>query len=203
MFLVHLFVCLFVWGLFLCLLPALCSVFMHGLLCFYLFGLSKLLLQIQFPFIIHPAHSSLQPCSLLFSLTGEHEHCTPGYRAGWAGSSWSWEHGLCLGRWWPGPLPSPARSRAAGGPHCKPSKPQQSTESHAASLAHEEHKGQIDDLLALRSQASVSMNGIVVELPRETPGEHAKGRRLFPRSLAAKCVSLYCRLAAWFFSSDL
>lgn len=123
---------------------------MHGLLCFSLFGLSKLLLQIQFPFTIHPAHSSEQPCCLLLSLTHEYpcaHRGTSGHGAsGWflgAGSRGSVRVGDG------GALCTPQ-----SGPHCKPSKPQQSTKPYTASFGSRGAQGP-GDLLVFRSQALV------------------------------------------------
>lgn len=178
---------------------------MHSLLCFYLFSLSELDLQIQFPLIIHPAHCSLQPCSLLSSLAQE-DTC--------AHTGWQFPGLGARGPSWPGPLHSPARSRAAGAALCERSKPQQSTKPHVASFGSRRARGS-DDLLVLHSQALVgdNVNSSMLELPRGAPGglaqqhlENAKGRRSFPRCLAAKCLRLCWRLAAgvflqWFVTS--
>lgn len=135
---------------------------MHGLLCFYLFDLSKLLLQIEFPFIIHAAHSSLQPCSLLFSLTQE-DTSTSGLRTG---SQFQRLGAQGFSRCMmarPTALPS---QEQWGEPRCKPSKPQQSTKPHRASFGSRAAQGSE----TFSSSICRLWSGITLELPRESSG---------------------------------
>lgn len=75
---------------FLCLLPAFCSVF-HAWAPM-LFPAWSLQASASDSVPIHPAHSCLQPCSLLFLCV----HASAGHGTGKAGSPWRWEHGVCL-----------------------------------------------------------------------------------------------------------
>lgn len=136
-FLVHFFVCLR--GIFCAsYLPFVLSS-MHGLLCFCLFGLSRLLLQIQFPFTIHPAHSSVQPCCLLLSLTHEYTCAHRGTSGhGRAGSSWGLGAGGLSGWAMAGPSALPSQDLTVNPANLN--KAQSLTQPPSA---HEEHKGQV------------------------------------------------------------
>lgn len=100
---------------------------MHGLLCFFLLGLSKLLLQIQFPFTLLIRACSLAPCfscvCMLQLVMAQGRLAVPG-----AGSTVSVCLSVCLSGWVMGGITAlPSQEQGRRGTHCRPSKAQQST----------------------------------------------------------------------------
>lgn len=163
----------------------------------------------SFILLLYPC--SLAPCFSLWHLSTRAR--TSGHGAGWQFLGLGAQDllGWVMAR--PTVLPRQQQGSGEGkAANCKGSKTQQSSKPHVASFGSWGAWGS-EYLLILYSRlwpGTAWTASDMLELLREAPGvpaqqrvEHAMGRRPFPRSLAAKCVGLYWRLAAGFFSSDL